>query len=162
MNLSDVFHKTAKGEEEIAHRGHGLVPRARSLLIMVNGRITGEELQRRAESLGGGGALFAMLVEGGFIEPLDGQADALAAAPAAIPATLQFSPAHAEVVKFASHFIVEALGPAYDELGGRVEACRDPVKLATLLEGIREVIESNAGKKKAEAFWAGVSARLPS
>lgn len=161
MNLSDVFHKTAKGEEEIAHRGHGLAPRARSLLIMVNGKITGDELQKRAESLGGGGALFAMLVEGGFIEPLEGQADALAAAPATIPAAPTFGPAHAEAVRFASHFIVEALGPAYDELGGRVEACRDPAKLTALLESVRDVIEGNAGKKKAEAFWSGVSARLP-
>lgn len=161
MNLDLPFHKTPKGEEEIARRSHGLVPRARSLLIMVNGKITGEELQKRAESLGGGGALFAMLVEGGFIEPLEGQADTVTVAPAAIPATLQFSPAHAEAARFASHFIVEAMGPAYDELGGRVEACRDPEKLATLLEGVREVIESNAGKKKAEAFWAGVTARIP-
>lgn len=161
MNLSDVFHKTAKGEEEIAHRGHGLAPRARSLLIMVNGKLTGDELQRRAESLGGGGALFAMLVEGGFIEPLEAQAGALAAAPAAIPATLQFSPAHAEAVKFASHFIVETLGPAYDELGGRVEACRDPAKLAALLESVRDLVEGNVGRKKAEAFWLGVTARLP-
>lgn len=161
MNLSDVFHKTAKGEEEIARRGHGLAPRARSLLIMVNGKITGDELQRRAESLGGGGALFAMLVEGGFIEPLEVQAGALTAPPEAISATLQFSPAHAEAVKFASHFIVEALGPTYDELGGRLEACRDPAKLAALLESVRDVIEGNAGKKKAEAFWAGLTAILP-
>ncbi|MBI5784036.1 MAG: hypothetical protein HZA64_01135 [Rhodocyclales bacterium] len=157
MNLSDVFHKTAKGEEEIAHRGHGLAPRARSLLIMVNGKITGDELQKRAESLGGGGALFAMLVEGGFIEPTEARGDTLAAA---VPAPAQFGPAHAEAIKFASHFIVEALGPAYDELGGRVEACRDPAKLAALLESVRDVIEGNAGRKKADAFWAGVTARL--
>ena len=158
MNLSDVFHKTAKGEEEIAHRSHGLAPRARSLLIMVNGKISGEELQKRSDSLGGGGALFAMLVEGGFIEPLEVLSETSAAAPAAP----QFSSAHAETVKFASHFIVEAMGPAYDELGGRVESCRDPTKLVSLLESVRDVIESNAGKKKAEAFWAGVTARLSS
>jgi hypothetical protein len=157
MNLSDVFHKTAKGEEEIARRAHGLVPRARSLLIMVNGKITGEELQKRAEALGGGGGLFAMLVEGGFIAPLE----LPVSESTATPATPQFSTAHAEAVKFASHFIVEAMGPAYDELGGRVEACRDPTKLVSLLESVRDVIDSNAGKKKAEAFWAGVTARLP-
>ena len=157
MNPSDVFHKTAKGEDEIAHRGHHLAPRARSLLIMVNGKLTGEELQKRAESLGGGAALFAMLVEGGFIEPFVVQAET----PSEVPAASQFSTAHAETIKFASHFMVEALGPAYDELGGRVESCRDPQKLAILLEGVREVIESNAGRKKAEAFWAGVTARLP-
>jgi hypothetical protein len=79
-----------------------------------------------------------------------------------MPAAPQFSSAHAETVKFASHFIVEALGPAYDELGGRVEACRDPAKLAPLLESVRDVIEGNVGKKKAEAFWAGVTTRLSS
>lgn len=157
MNLSDVFHKTPKGEDEIAHRNHGLAPRARSLLIMVNGKVTGEELGKRSATLGGGNDLFRLLVEGGYIEPVAGAVET--AVPVAAPNP--FGPAHVETVRFASHFIVETLGPAYDELGGRVETCRDPAKLMTLLEGIREVVESNAGKKKAEAFWAGVTARLP-
>lgn len=159
MNLSDLFHKTPKGEGEIAQRGHGLAPRARSLLIMVSGKLTGEELQRRGESLGGGANLFALLVDGGYVEPIATPIDVLATT---VPGAVQFTAAHAETVKFASHFIVEAMGPAYDELGGRVEACRDPVKLVSLLESVRDVIESNAGKKKAEAYWSGVTARLPS
>jgi hypothetical protein len=124
---------------------------------MVNGKLSGEELERRGESLGGGGALVAMLQEGGFIEPLETGSAELA--PVA-PSPRQLGPAHAETIRFASRFIVEALGPAYDELGGRVEACRDPAKLEPLLEAIRDVIEGNAGKKKAEAFWAGVTTRL--
>jgi len=156
MNPSDVFHKTSKGEEEITNRCHGLTPRARSLLIMVNGKTTGEELRKRGDALGGGIDLFQVLVEGGFIGPLASAVDSPAS-----PAPSPFGPAHAEAVKFASHFIVESLGPAYDELGGRVEACRDPAKLVPLLESVRDVIEGNAGKKKAEAFWAGVMAKLP-
>jgi hypothetical protein len=159
MSLSDLFHKTPKGEGEIALRGHGLAPRARSLLIMVNGKCTGEELRKRGDLLGGGADLFGSLVDGGYVEPITTPADLLATAS---PAPLQFTAAHAEAVKFASHFIVDAMGPAYDELGGRVETCRDPIKLVSLLESVRDVIENNAGKKKAEVYWAGVTARLPS
>jgi hypothetical protein len=155
MNPADIFHKTPKGDEEITRRSYGLAPRARSLLIMVNGKTTGEELRKRGEALGGGIDLFQILVEGSFIEPIASAVDTPAS-----PAPAQFGSAHEEAVKFASHFIVEALGPAYDELGGRVEACRDPAKLLPLLEGVREVIEGNAGKKKAEAFWVGVTAKL--
>lgn len=158
MNLTDAFHKTPKGEAEITHRSHGLTPRARSLLIMVNGKITGEELEKRGISLGGGSDLFRTLLDGGFIEVVTASSGASVGASA--PAV--FGPAHSETVKFVSHFIVEALGPAYDELGGRVEACKDPAKLASLLEAVRDVIEGNAGRKKAEAFWAGVTARLSS
>lgn len=156
MDLSLLFHKTPKGEEEMAHRSHGLSPRARSLLIMVNGKVTGEELRKRGDALGGGTDLFQLLADGGYIEPMAAPAaDAVAA-----PTAPRLSPAQVEAVRFASHFIVEALGPAYDELGGRIETCRDPAQLVHLLEGVREVIDSNAGKKKGEAFWQGVTARL--
>jgi hypothetical protein len=157
MNLTDLFHKTAKGEEEVSLRSHGLPPRARSLLIMVNGKLTGEELEKRGIALGGGSDLFRSLLDGGFIEGMAGSAGS---APAAAQPG-EFGPAHAEAVRFASRFIAEALGPAYDELGGRVEACKDPVKLTSLLEAVRDVIEGNVGRKKAEAFWAGVTAKLP-
>lgn len=157
MNLTDLFQKTPKGEEEISRRCHGLAPRARSLLIMVNGKVTGEELKKRSDSLGGGNDLFQVLFDGGFIEPMV----APEGVTAQIPVASVFGPAHEETVRFASRFIVDALGPAFDELGGRVEACKDPAKLGPLLEAVRDVIEGNAGRKKAEAFWAGVTARLP-
>lgn len=159
MSLSHPFHKTPKGEGEIAQRGHGLTPRARSLLIMVNGKLTGEELRKRGELLGGGADLFGLLVDGGYVEPMEPPLDMRETA---APTPPKFTVAHAETARFASHYIVEAMGPAYDELGGRVETCRDPIKLVSLLESVRDVIESNAGKKKAEAYWAGVTARLPS
>lgn len=154
MNHASQFHKTAKGEEEIVQRCHGLSPRARSLLIMVNGKLTGIELRKRGEALGGSVDLFQFLLDGGFIEPMESTGEPVASIHDGL------GPAQTEAVRFASHFIVEVLGPAYDELGGRVEACRDPAKLLQLLEGVRDIVEYNAGKKKAEAFWAGVTARL--
>lgn len=42
--LSAVFAKTAAGQQEIASRGLGLSPLARRLLVLIDGRRTGEEL----------------------------------------------------------------------------------------------------------------------
>jgi hypothetical protein len=155
MDLRHAFQKTPKGDEEIARRSHGLTPRARSLLIMVNGKLTGEDLCKRAEALASGGGLFELLTEGGFIEAIEQAADAAA------PVSAGIGPAYAEAVQFASHYLVEMLGPAYDELGARIESCRDPVELVSLLENCRDVVDGNVGRKKAEAFWSGVTARLP-
>lgn len=162
MDLQSAYRKTAKGEQEIATRASGLSARVRSVLIMVDGRISGADLLKRAGALGEGGALVGTLIEGGFIEPIATAAGAPASGSATTAAgRTEFVPAHLDTIRFASRFLVEALGPAFDELGGRIEACRDPAKLMHLLEGVRDVIGSNAGRKKAEAFWAGVTARLP-
>lgn len=158
MDLQSPYRKTPKGEQEIATRANGLSARVRSVLIMVDGRISGADLLKRAGVLGEGGALVGTLIDGGFIEPVAGAADTPAASASGRD---QFGPAHLETILFASRFLVEALGPAFDELGGRIEACRDSAKLMHLLEGVRDVIGSNAGRKKAEAFWTGVMARLP-
>jgi hypothetical protein len=63
--MTTTYRKTAKGTNEVAARSHGLAPRLRSTLIIVDGRKTDEELLRllpqAAESL-------AALLAGGFIE----------------------------------------------------------------------------------------------
>ncbi len=157
MDLQSPYRKTPKGEQEIATRENGLSARLRSVLIMADGRITGADLRRRAGALGDGEALVAALVGGGFIEPIPLNAGAPAASTSSRD---EFGPAHLETVRFASRFIVETLGPAFDELGGRIESCREPAALMRLLEGVRELIGANVGRKKAELFWAGVTARL--
>ncbi|MQA23294.1 hypothetical protein [Rugamonas rivuli] len=51
MNTS-IYDKTAKGREEIATRRDGLAPRLRSLLVLIDGRRTEEELLRNVAGLG--------------------------------------------------------------------------------------------------------------
>jgi hypothetical protein len=150
-SLQAVFRKTPKGDEEIATRACHLSARLRSVLIMVDGKIVGAELLKRASVLGDGPALVGALVDGGFIE----------AAATTVHAPAAFGAAHRETVRFASHFLLEVLGPASDAMGARIEACRDPAALASLLESFRETIRVSAGKKQAEDFWSGVTARLP-
>lgn len=51
MNTS-IYDKTARGREEIATRRDGLAPRLRSLLVLIDGRRTEEELLRNVAGLG--------------------------------------------------------------------------------------------------------------
>ena len=53
------------------------------------------------------------------------------------------------------------LGPGADDLTALVEKAADAAELANVLERCREILQGMAGKKKADEFWAGVSARLP-
>jgi hypothetical protein len=66
--MPTIYRKTAKGQSEIETRVHRLAPRFRSLLILVDGRRTDDELMRLVPQVGETalGALF----EGGFIEPI--------------------------------------------------------------------------------------------
>jgi hypothetical protein len=42
-----------------------------------------------------------------------------------------------------------------------VEKAKSPAELGASLQKCREVIQAMAGRRKAEEFWAGASARLP-
>lgn len=159
--MSASYKKTQKGEEEMATRAHHLSARGRSLLVMVDGKITMTELARRAAVLGDADALVSALVDGGFIEATGGaEAGSAAAATAATAATAVYGAKHQDAARFASRFLLEALGTASDLLGARVETCRDPVALNVLLEKCREEIRAGAGAKKADQFWAGVADKL--
>ena len=61
--------KTAKGSAEISTREHRLGPRLRTILIMVDGRLTLAELAARAATFGNAPAIVDHLLNEGFIEP---------------------------------------------------------------------------------------------
>ena len=66
MNTS-IYDKTAKGREEIAKRGHQLAPRLRTLLVLIDGRKTEEELLRNVAGLGLTAGALGELLAGEFI-----------------------------------------------------------------------------------------------
>lgn len=67
MLSSTVYHKTAQCLEAMASRQSGLLPRQRSLLIMVDGKRTHAELVAIAAALGATDGAIAELVAGGWI-----------------------------------------------------------------------------------------------
>lgn len=77
--IPNVFDKTDKGREEIATRKYQLSPRLRSLLVMVDGKQSIDELLRKVGGLGLSRESLADLERDGFIQA------AASAAPVQIP-----------------------------------------------------------------------------
>lgn len=61
--------KTAKGNAEVSSADHLLGPRLRTILLMVDGKLTFAELAARAATFGNAPAIVAHLLNEGFIEP---------------------------------------------------------------------------------------------
>ncbi|MDB5803623.1 MAG: hypothetical protein JWN73_945 [Betaproteobacteria bacterium] len=61
--------KTAKGIAEVSSADHLLGPRLRTILLMVDGKLTFAELAARAATFGNAPAIVAHLLSEGFIEP---------------------------------------------------------------------------------------------
>ena len=175
MADSGIYRKTEKGRDEIATRANKLGLRERTMLIMVDDKTTRAGLLAKNSHPTSEGILNDLLA-GGYIETAPGTAaaslepaPAAAAAPpaAAEPAAIAAAPAAAVEVsmqsasRFACRTLVTLLGPGADDLTALIEKCKNVEELNARLEKCRDVIQAMAGKRKAEEFWAGASARLP-
>lgn len=180
MSGTHIYRKTEKGRTEIATRANKLGLRERSMLIMVDDKSTRRELLQKNPHPTSESILNDLLAHG-YIETVMSGADAGEAgvpppvdAPAAAAATPAASPAAAppapdpgvevslaSASRYASRALVTYLGPSADELAAMVEKAKDAGELAKVLGKCRDVIQAMAGRKKADEFWAGVSARLP-
>ncbi len=173
MANEGIYRKTEKGRTEIATRVNRLGLRERTMLIMVDDKTTRSGLLAKNAHPTSEGILNNLLADG-YIEIASGAeaagvAPALAA-PAAAPSAAPTAPpavqAEVEVSlqsasRYACRTLVTLLGPGADDLTTLVEKCKGVEELTARLEKCRDVIQAMAGKKKAEEFWAGASARLP-
>lgn len=62
-----IFDKTEKGCEEITSRKYHVPPRLRTLLLLANGKHTGEELLKKVAGIGLDDQSLAELVDSGFL-----------------------------------------------------------------------------------------------
>ena len=168
-----IYRKTEKGRTEIATRANRLGLRERTMLIMVDDKTTrGGLLAKNAHPTSEG--ILNNLLADGYIEVTPGTAaaattSALPAAPvAAEPTAVAAAPAAVAVEvslqsasRYACRTLITLLGPGADDLTSLVEKCKGVEELAARLEKCRDVIQAMAGRRKAEEFWAGTSARLP-
>lgn len=171
MSGEHIYRKTEKGKTEIATRANKLGMRERTMLIMVDDKSTRRELLAKNTHPTSEGILNTLLA-GGYIETVGGVAAAAAEvgaqatateaqAPAAPPAAPPVEVSMASATRFACHALVTYLGPSADDLAAMVEKAKSPAELGATLQKCREVIQAMAGRRKAEEFWAGASARLP-
>ncbi|HNF66348.1 MAG TPA: hypothetical protein PK144_11240 [Plasticicumulans sp.] len=173
MDKSMVLLKTVKGLDEIQNKVHGLAPKRRRVLIMVDGRMTVAEMLERLAALGSDlEAQLESLLSEGFLAPA-GAASARAApapgaAPALKPAALDASPLPGQVEAvipqfaefnldkakgFARYVVLGALGPVGGKRAARIEQTRSAGELRAELDELRDVLPKLMPKRQAEQVW---------
>jgi hypothetical protein len=177
MADAGIYRKTEKGRNEIATRANKLGLRERTMLIMVDDKTTRAGLVAKNTHPTSDGIINDLLARG-YIEvvrdtaaadaaPAPATAEPAAAAPppaAADPAAPGAAPVEVSMQsasRYACRTLVTLLGPGADDLTTLVEKCKSVEELTARFEKCRDVIQAMAGKRKADEFWAGASARLP-
>lgn len=139
-----VLAKTSKGTREIAQRLFGLDLRLRRVLILVDGKASLGELLRRAAGIPDFLETLKLLIERGFVAPVDdraGSADCETTPPLA-PDPVQSADARApqqQLIELARQLLgehagrvvarIESGGAGAAELGMSVDACYKLIRL---------------------------------
>jgi hypothetical protein len=159
--MSTLFRKTPKGSAEIATREYRLSPRLRSLLILVDGQRSDDDLRKMItaqfdESL-------AQLRERGFIEamasshstPSTATAKTGAAAPAsALRPAKMADQDFATLRRDAVRLLTDQIGPMSESLAIRMERARGVDELSPLLATAAQLIGNARGAPAAAAYLA--------
>ena len=165
-----VYHKSAKGTEAIATRQHGLGPKLRSLLILVDGKRSFDELARLSQVLGDTEELLGQLLDQGFIEPVAGLTPVLTQA-AAAPPTSPSAPAPLaaaapikliDAQRFVSRRLTDLLGPNADDLCLRIEKARNLKEFQAAVGRAEGILRQYKSAHTAAEFAADVQAHMPS
>lgn len=157
-----VYHKSAKGSEAIATRQHGLSPKLRSILILIDGKRGFEELAR--QSLGDTEQLLGQLLEQGFIEEVVGAP----AAPAAAPARTAAAPAAGrglpllDAQRYASRRLFAILGFSAEPVCLRIEAARNLQDFRAAIKLAEIMVNDVRSSKVAADFAAEMQEHMPS
>jgi hypothetical protein len=160
MNKNAIYHKSAKGVEAIATRQHGLLPKQRSMLIL---------LAKLSAMLGDTVQLLDELEAGGFIEAAAGPEPAVAVPRPAIQPVTAPSPLAPEAPaislpdakRLAVRKLTDAMGPMAEELCLRIEAARTAAEFQTAVARAEGMVRQARGPVTAAAFAAEVAAHSP-
>lgn len=129
MNRQAVLQKTEKGVAEVQTRAHKLEQRLRMLLIVVNGKATGEDLVKQFAALGDITPMLEQLIAQGFVREAAGEAD------------------FKDIRVRLSQALTEAMGPAGDAIAMQLEACKDAEALRAFVEAHLERLQGAYGRR---------------
>ena len=146
MDKTDIFIKSAKGEQEIATRVNKLPIKHRSVLIMIDGKTTEESLLAKISGMFDGKTIVSDLETHGFIERKDGPKPALQAAETKGPSL------NTNAKQYMIDYMYNVLGPEADTFVGRIEKCRTNSDLAGMIDPCRDTIRGIGKQSKAEEF----------
>jgi hypothetical protein len=153
--MATIFRKTSKGAAEIETRALKLLPRFRSLLILVDGKRSDADLAQLVPGPAGQEALQALLAAG-LIEAIGTTADTRSAAPA--PPTTPAAPPAAAAASVSqrgrriARALIDHLGPAGEPLAVRLESARDARDIEQLEAAALRLVGDMRGRAAAETF----------
>lgn len=159
MNPGTTFVKTEQGKVEMAERSGNLNAVQRRLLILIDGKKSGNELSAFAR----GGELdeaLEQLVRLGLIEPISQLAGLQPIAAEGFVAALATEPPRpaTSVAEFqkvrdeASRFVADRLGEAGQPICAAIERCASPAELRKELRGIEIFVGERVNIETAHAF----------
>ena len=181
MKAGSIYVRTDKGNAEITQRSQAIPARARSLLMMIDGKSTGAQLLEKLAAFPNSAEFLQLLEDNGHIAPLGGDAAAPAGHPAPAPAATPLpaaAPAMSAAVpqatpqaagqgglgavkRFMIRTLHEVFGPDADSLTGKVDLAQTADDLRALALKHKDLIASMGSRRKAEAYLLGVEEMLP-
>ena len=150
MDKTDIFVKSAKGEQEIATRVNKLPIKHRSVLIMIDGTTSEETLLAKISGMFDGKIIVSDLETHGFIERKPSTKPAAAPQAQATAAKSQILNVGAK--QYMIDYMYNILGPEADTFVGRIEKCKTNTDLAGMIDSCRDTIRGVGKQKKAEEF----------
>ncbi len=150
-----VYKRTAQGETALMARRSDLGPVLNSLLVLVNGRATREDLMTVVTRLGAPVNSLRMLEAGGYIQPLDarGAPAALAAGdPPTADMTLTDTERRARLYQHLIEAAKQHLGLTGFIYHLKVEKAVTLAELSALVDPLAKAIAKAKGTETANAF----------
>ena len=174
LNPASVLKKTEAGLVAIKERDRSLMPRARTLLIMMDGMKNAGQLAAMNVDTVQGMELLGQLIQSGFAVPLEGsstQSSPLVAPPVAAvvaPTTQPTAPIAATAspsasaprlardlktsIRAGTRFLENWLGPVSESFCLQLERCKTPSEFEAKVLEIKLLLASARSAKKAEDF----------
>ncbi len=146
MDTTDIFIKSAKGEQEIATRVNKLPIKHRSVLIMIDGTTSEQILLARISGMFDGKTIVSDLETHGFIERKAAPKPALHAVDTKGPAL------NTGARQYMIDYMYKLLGPDADTFVGRIEKCKTNADLAGMIDPCRDTIRGIGKQSRAEEF----------
>lgn len=161
VDKSTVFQKSEKGADALARRDHSVAPKLRSLLIMVDGKRSFDELQQLGCMFGNTEELLTQLHDMGLVEPSHA---AQRSGPASAPVPLaSVNPAVSlsEAQRLAVRRLTDLMGPSAEDLCMRIESARTPTDFMTLVKRAELMLRDFGGASLASSFAQEMQAHRP-
>lgn len=161
IERNTVYHKSAKGVEAIATRQHGLGPKLRSTLILVDGKRGFDELARLSTTPADVDLLLGQLLDQGFIEAGAVAAAASGSVPQA-PAATGRGISLSDAQRYASRRLFDLLGPSSEPACLRIEAARNTRDFQSAIKLAEVMVSDVRSGKVAADFAADMLDHMPS